>query len=93
MAHNYSTSIIRPRVTEKATLVSNKNVYAFEVKSEATKQSIKHDIKTLYKVTPVKIAIVNTPVKKVMFKGKMGKTQAPKKAYVYLKQGDSIDIN
>jgi len=92
MSFNRKNSLIRPRVTEKSTLVGNKNVFTFEVLREATKTSIIHDIKTLYKVTPIKVAIVNTPSKKITSKGKIGKTRAPKKAYVYLKSGDTINL-
>lgn len=93
MAYNRTTTLIRPRVTEKATLVANKNVYTFEVTRDSTKASIRHDIKALYNVIPVKIAIVNTPHKKVVSKGKVGQTRSPKKAYVYLKAGDTINIS
>lgn len=92
MAFNRKNTIIGPRVTEKATLLSDKNAYAFEVTREATKASVAHDIKTMYKVTPVKIAMVTTPAKRMFTKGKVGKSRAPKKAYVYLKKGDSITI-
>jgi large subunit ribosomal protein L23 len=92
MAFNRKNSIIGPRITEKGSVLSESNAYAFEVSKDATKASIAHDIKTLYKVTPVKIAIVNTPVKRVFARGKVGKKQTPKKAYVYLKKGDTITI-
>jgi large subunit ribosomal protein L23 len=92
MTFNRQISIIKPRVTEKSTLLSDKNVFSFEVRRDATKASIIHDIKNIYKVTPLKIRVVNTPVKKVISRGKVGKRQAPKKAYVYLKKGDTINI-
>lgn len=90
---NRRNSLIRPKITEKSTLVSNRNVFTFEVEREATKSSIKHDIKSLYNVTPIKVTIVNTPAKKVMSRGKVGRTRAPKKAYIYLKEGDTINIS
>lgn len=90
---SFSTNkIIRPRITEKTSLVSNKNIFVFEVSRDATKNSIRHDIKSLYKVTPLKVSIVNTPSKKRVSRGKVGRTHAPKKAYVYLKKGDTINI-
>ena len=89
----YFLNLIKPRVTEKATLMADKNVFVFEVKSEATKPLIIKEIQSIYKVTPRKVTIVNTPVKRINFRGKVGKKQAPKKAYVYLKPGDTINIS
>ena len=43
-------------------------------------------------MTPVKVNIVNSKPKKVVSKGKVGQTRGFKKAYVYLKKGDTIDI-
>ncbi len=90
----HSSSVInRPRITEKATLVSEiNNAYTFEVSKEATKKTIGKTIKDLYKVTVLKVNIVNLPAKKVVSKGKVGKSSGVKKAYVYLKKGDKIDL-
>lgn len=83
---------LKPRVTEKATLLAEKNVYAFDVPQNATKGEVKVAIKTLFKVTPIKVSIVRTMGKAKMSRGKMGRTPSTKKAYVYLKKGDKIDI-
>lgn len=54
------TTIIRPRITEKSGIAGeNLNVYTFEVSKNSTKQSIEKEIKTLYKVNPEKIRIIN----------------------------------
>lgn len=85
--------IIRPRITEKASLTAETmNSYVFEVAKTATKTNIAKVIKELYKVTPVKVNIVNQAGKKVVSKGKVGKTASMKKAYVYLKKGEKIEI-
>jgi large subunit ribosomal protein L23 len=85
--------IIRPRVTEKATEKSmNDNVYVFEVTKDATKNAVAARIKFLYKVFPLKITMTKIPTKKKFIRGKWGRTAAGKKAYVYLKHGDKIDI-
>lgn len=90
MAHS---KIIRPRVTEKATLVTEQNsVYVFEVEQDAGKKDIAAAISGLYKVTPVKINIVRTPRKQVFVRGKKGFKAGFKKAYVYLKKGEKIEI-
>lgn len=83
---------LRPRVTEKATYLAEKGVYVFDVPHDATKGAIRSAIKTLFKVNPVKIAIVRLPAKKVFARGKKGRTARIKKAYVYLKAGEKIDI-
>lgn len=85
--------IIGPRVTEKAAYASEKNIFVFNVAFDANKIEIKKAIKTLYKVTPIKITIVVSKPKTVVFRGKLGKQSAFKKAYVTLKKGDTIDLN
>jgi large subunit ribosomal protein L23 len=84
--------ILRPRITEKAAVLSEKNVYVFEVSKEATKPTIARAVKQVYKVSPVRVNIVKLPAKKVISKGKKGTTKSIQKAYVYLKKGDKIEI-
>ena len=79
-------------ITEKAALLSEVNGYTFEVASTATKNQIAKEIIKLYKVTPVKVNIVNVKSSRVNLRGKIGKTAGLKKAYVFLKKGDTIDI-
>lgn len=88
---NILAVIKNPRITEKSGIkAESQNVYTFEVVKSATKTSVKEAIKEIYKVTPVKINIVNLPEKKVTSRGKMGRKQSIKKAVVYLKKGDKI---
>ena len=85
--------LIEPRVTEKATdLSADRNAYAFNVHPDATKQEIKAGIKELYNVDPVKVRIVKVPSKTVMRRRQKGVKGGGKKAYVYLKKGDSIEF-
>lgn len=85
--------IIRPRITEKASMSAEiQNAYVFEVSKDANKNNLSKAIKELYKVTPEKINIVRLPAKKVLSRGKVGRTNSVKKAYVYLKKGEKIDI-
>ena len=82
-----------PRVTEKAAIFADKsNTYVFEVSKSATKSSIAGSVKDMYKVTPVRVRIVNIPAKKVFVRGKRGQKNAIKKAYVELKKGDKIEL-
>lgn len=79
-------------ITEKASVASESNAYIFQVEKSATKNSISKAIALAYKVTPIKVNIVNAKAKKVLARGKVGKTAGFKKAYVFLKKGDTIDI-
>lgn len=89
----YSHYIIKPRVTEKAGIVAEtRNAYTFEVHRTSTKEKLVKAVKERFNVTPLKIAIVNLPAKKVFSRGKFGTVAGTKKAVVYLKKGDKIDF-
>lgn len=81
-----------PRITEKALTAQARGVFVFEVAARATKRTVKEAIYALYKVTPRKVAMVTMPKKSVVIKGKAGVSGGGKKAYVYLKKGDKIEI-
>lgn len=82
----------RPRITEKATMLAGSNAYAFEVSVDATKHDIMAAVKEKYNVTPVKVAIVRIPSKQVIIRNTNGVKRGGKKAYVYLKKGDTIEF-
>ncbi len=84
------TLTLNNRITEKAALGNEKNVYTFDVPMDTNKIEVAREIKRLYKVTPIKVNIVRTIGKTKMVRGKWGSTSATKKAYVFLKKGDSI---
>ena len=89
--------IIRPRITEKSGMASEPQndkaaVYTFEVRQNATKPMIAQHIKALYKVSPVKVRIVNLPAKRVFVRGKRGTSNGVKKAMIYLKKGEKINL-
>jgi large subunit ribosomal protein L23 len=85
--------LLSPRLTEKAALAQNKqNVYVFNVSLDANKKSVEQSIKAEYKVTPLKVRMTRIASKPLMFRGRPGKKSAGKKAYVYLKKGDTIAI-
>src|SRR4051812_45225256 len=78
---NLSDIIRRPRITEKGATRAESNVHAFEVSDASNKKTIAYAIKELYNVTPVKVAIVRIPTKKVFVRGKWGTKGGGKKAY------------
>jgi large subunit ribosomal protein L23 len=87
---SYAFTLVRPRVTEKATMLAERNVYTFDVARDATKNEIEKAIKTLYNVAPKKIRVLPNPYKTTMIRGKVGTKGGGKKALVYLNEGDTI---
>ncbi|MBI2475897.1 MAG: 50S ribosomal protein L23 [Candidatus Taylorbacteria bacterium] len=85
--------LIRPRVTEKAGILSEKgrSVYVFEVSRAATKRAIAEAVRALYKVTPEKVAVLKIPPKKSFVRGRVSYGKTGRKAYVYLKAGGRIE--
>ena len=83
-----------PRITEKATMHAEAGVYLFDVSERATKRDILKAVLALYKVLPRKIRIAYVPskVKRNMRTGKSGIKKGGKKAYVYLKKGETITL-
>jgi len=90
--HDLSHIIRRPRITEKASMKAEGNVYAFEVAPEANKVTIAAAIKEMFNVTPIKIAVMKIPTKEVFVRGHIGVKGGGKKAYVYLKKGETIEF-
>lgn len=87
----YANTLIRPRVTEKASFQMESNVFTFEVDSKVNKKDVSEAVRAYYKVTPLKIRILKNPNKNVFIRGKKGVKAGVKKAYVYLKKGDKIE--
>ncbi len=82
-----------PRITEKAALQNQYNVYVFNVDVSASKRDIDFAVRSIYNVQPKKIRTAFVPAKKVnRRKGRKGTTSRGKKAYVYLKKDDSISL-
>jgi len=82
----------RPHISERASDEMAKGVYVFEVATNATKPQIRAAIAALFKVTPVKVRTVTIHPKKITVKGRPGMRTGKKKAYVYLKKGEKIDV-
>jgi len=86
-----SEVLLRPRITEKASLVAERNVHTFEVAPTATKSAVAQAIKAFYKVTPLKVHIAKNPATTIIVKGKKGRRPGVKKAYVYIKKGEKLE--
>ncbi len=86
--------LINPRITEKATDVGAVSAYVFNISPKAGKREVASAIKSVYKVTPRMVRIVPVRAKHVRNAktGMMGVKTGGKKAYVYLKKGDTINV-
>ncbi|GLK66009.1 50S ribosomal protein L23 [Paracoccus kondratievae] len=85
--------IVKPVITEKATLVGDANAYVFQVAKDSTKPAIKEAVEALFNV---KVKAVNTTITKgktKRFRGRPGVRSDVKKAYVTLEAGNSIDVS
>lgn len=85
-------SLIRPHVTEKSSLLNEKGIYVFKVKPSFNKIMVKAAVKNSYGVNPLKIRIINTPSKSIFLKRRPALKPGFKKAVVYLKKGEKINI-
>lgn len=84
--------IRKPVITEKATMASDSGAVVFEVAMSAAKPQIKEAVEALF---GVKVKSVNTSITKgkvKRFRGRLGKRNAVKKAYVTLEEGNTIDV-
>ncbi len=82
------------RITEKATMHSEQGVYTFDIADSATKRDVIQAVQKLYKVTPrlVRVVTIPTKVRRSARTGKVGVKSGGKKAYVFLKKGETITI-
>jgi len=86
--------LISPRITEKGAYLSEHSCYVFNVAKNANKHEIAEAVRTIYKVTPRSVRVVTVPSKRVRTRNtnRMGATAGGKKAYVYLKKGETIEL-
>jgi large subunit ribosomal protein L23 len=88
-----SEILIEPYITEKATYKTDDGIYTFVVQDSANKPQIKQAVRDVYGVSVEKVRTMNMPKKQVeSWAGKTGSKGGGKKAYVHLKEGDSIDL-
>ncbi len=90
---NSLDTIISPRITEKATSLSEYNKIVFKVHKGANKKTIKKSIEKIFKVNVIKVNTISTKGKSKLVRGKITKKPGYKKAIVTLKKGQSIDLS
>jgi large subunit ribosomal protein L23 len=90
------TVLKKPLITEKATKVGTLRQYVFEVDPNSNKLQIRAAIKQMFDVDAITIRTVRTKGKvkaRMTRRGyQVGRTNLKKKAYVTLKEGQTIDI-
>jgi len=85
--------LLKLRQTEKTALsAESRGVYAFNVAADATKEMIARALKAEHKVVAEKIRLLAVPSKRVFRRGKWGVKAGGKKAYIYLKKGDKLNV-
>lgn len=83
----------KPLVTEKTTRMAEQgNWLAFEVETSATKPAIKAAVQALYGVDVLRVNTLILKGKRRGFGGKAGQRSDVKKAFVQLKDGQSVDL-
>ena len=94
MSREAMYEIVRnPVITEKATMLSEKNQFVFRVAIGATKPEIKASVEGLFGVNVVAVNTLVQKGKTKRFKGRPGVRSDVKKAYVQLAEGQSIDMS
>ena len=84
--------ILSPIVTEKSTNLSEQNKIVFKVPFNANKKNLKKNIEKIFKVTVIKINVVNKQNRSKLARGRKVKISGFKKAIITLKKGQSIDL-
>jgi large subunit ribosomal protein L23 len=84
--------VVRPLSTEKLARLGE-GVYGFRVALTSTKVSIAQAVHALYGVRPVRVNVVNGLGKAVRYGRTEGRHADWKKAIVFLKKGEHIDVH
>jgi large subunit ribosomal protein L23 len=84
--------VVRPLITEKATLLAGERKYAFEVARRANKNQIRDAIQHAFSVHVTKVNTLNVRGKRRTAGRRVSQTRSWKKAIVTLAEGDTIQI-
>ena len=82
-----------PHVSEKAARLQEvSNQYVFEVAADATKVEVKAAVEKMFNVNVEQVNVVNSKGKLKAFKGRTGSRNGARKAYVRLREGQTLDF-
>jgi large subunit ribosomal protein L23 len=84
--------IRRPLVTEKNSLLQEKNKYAFEVMKTASKRQIKEAVELAFKVKVTEVNVITVPGKARRMGRRIVMSPTWKKAVVTLEPGQKIQL-
>ncbi len=87
-----TSTLLAPVVSEKTAQLSDSGIVSFFVAADANRVAVRQAFRELYKVTPVKVNIVNVRGKAVRFGRIQGKRNNMKKAHIFLPKGTRVDI-
>ncbi len=85
--------IMASRLSEKSTRVQVDRQYVFQVCNRATKNEITQAINQLFNVDVESVRVINMKGKKRSFKNIAGRLNNWKKAYITIKEGQSINFS
>jgi len=85
--------LIQPILTEKSTVLAEKNQYTFKVVRSANKKEIEKAVERNYKVNVVSVKIISVPRKKRKLGRTPGWRKGFKKAIVRIEKGQKIELN
>ena len=90
---NFGQVLKSPIITEKTTVAREAgNVVSFMVAKDANKCEIKKSVESIFKVKVDTVRTINVAGKRKRTGSVFGKRSNWKKAYVALKEGESIEI-
>ena len=95
-AQKVSTSmydtLVRPVITEKSMMVSEKGKVTFMVPLEASKEDVKAAVEAIFNVKVEKVNTIRQFGKTKIFRGQKSTRSDFKKAFVKLADGQNIDV-
>lgn len=85
-------AIKQPHISEKASYLSEKDQYIFEVSPNYNKNEIKNAVQGIYGVDVLSVNVIKIPAKKRRLGKTEGFRKAYKKAVIKIKEGQKIEI-
>ena len=86
-------ALVGHHISEKSSLkVDGDRCYVFKVSSSSSKASIRESVEAVFSVKVLRVNVLNQKGKKKAFKGTAYSGKDFKKAYVFLRDGFSIDL-
>lgn len=84
--------IVRPLITEKATIAAEQGKVVFKISATANKKDVKDAVEAIFGVKVKAVNTINVEGKEKRFRGQVGRRQDFRKAIVTLEPGQNIDV-